>query len=243
MKVGYSAALSEGRGIMRPQLAPPSAMHWIQSHPSEISPELVLVDPELRARLLSQLASSDVPDVLRVRPRVVVAQSAAGSESVAPSDTRERAHGKRRRSVLGALIAASLTINVLFVYSKWNDDVRSAAVPVAARADSTTASSPLPTTTTTQGLAAPTISWQPVAGASYYNLVVWRGHRRILDLWPTSTRVILPGAWDYRGQRGSVSPGRYLWFAYPGFGPKTSAHYGTPVQNGVLIVNDTKGIS
>jgi len=219
-------------------------MHWIHSHPSEISPELVLVDPELRVRLLSQLTSSDVPDVLRMRPRVVVAQAAVGLESVAPSDARERGHGERRRSLVGALIAASLTINVLFVYSKWNDDVRSAEVPVAARADSTPAPSPLPpTTTTTQGLAAPTISWQRVAGASYYNLVVWRGHRRILDLWPTSTRVILPGAWDYRGKRGSVSPGRYLWFAYPGFGAKTSAHYGTPVQNGVLIVNETKGSS
>jgi hypothetical protein len=214
-------------------------MHWIQSHPSEISPELVLVDPELRARLLSQVTSSDVPDVLRVRPRVVVAQSEVGSESVAPSDTRERGHRERGRSMVVTLIAASLTINALFIYSKWNDDVRTAAVPVVARADSTPTQSSL-STTTMQDLSAATISWQPVAGASYYNLVVWRGHRRILDLWPTSTRVRLPQTWDYHGVRGSVSPGRYLWFAYPGFGPKASAHYGTPVQRGVLTLTAAK---
>jgi hypothetical protein len=216
-------------------------MHSIQPHLNEVSPELVLVDPELRARLLPQLTSFDVPDVLRERSPIVIAQPVVSLETVAPLETRERRHSERGRSLLVTLIAASVTINALFVYSKWDDDVRSAAVPVAARADSTPASSSL--STTTQALVAPTISWQPVTGASYYNLVLWRGHRRILDLWPTSTRVILPGAWDYRGQRGSVSPGRYLWFAYPGFGPKTSAHYGTPVQHGVLIVNDTKGIS
>ena len=217
-------------------------MPCIQPNLSEISPELVLVDPELRARLLSQLTSFDLPDVLRERPTIVIAQSAVSSESVAPPKTRERAHSERRRALLVTLVAASVTINALFIYSKWNDDVRTAAVPPVARADSSPASSSLSTTTTHLAVA-PTIFWHPVAGATYYNLVLWRGHRRILDLWPTSTRVFLPGAWVYHGVRGSVSPGRYLWFAYPGFGPKTPAHYGTPVQHGVLIVNETKGSS
>jgi hypothetical protein len=217
-------------------------MHWIQSHQSEISPELVLVDPELRARLLSQLTLSDVPDVLRVRPRLVVAQLDVDEERMPSSDTRAPGHGERRRSMVVTLIAASLTVNALFIYNKWDDDVQSAAVPVVARADSTSASSPL-SSTTTQPLAAPTISWRTVAGASYYNVVVWRGHRRVLDLWPTSTRVVLPETWDYHGVRGSLSPGRYLWFAYPGFGAKASARYGTPVQQGIVIVNETKGSS
>jgi hypothetical protein len=217
-------------------------MPRIQPNLSEISPELVLVDAELQARLLSQLTSFDFPDVLRERPTIVIPQSAVSSESVAPPNTRERAHSERGRALLLTFVAASVTINALFIYSKWNDDVRTAAVPPVARADSSPASSSLSTTTTHLAVA-PTISWHPVAGASYYNLVLWRGHRRILDLWPASTRVLLPGAWDYHGVRGSVSPGRYLWFAYPGFGVKTSAHYGTPVQHGVLIVNETKGSS
>ena len=217
-------------------------MPCIQPNSSAISPELVLVEPELRARLLSQLTSFDFPDVLRERPTIVIAQSAVSSESLAPPDRRERAHGERGRTLRATLIAASVAINALFIYSKWNDDVRTVAVPLVARADSSPASLSLSTTATHLAVA-PTISWHPVAGASYYNLVLWRGHRRILDLWPTSTRVLLPGAWDYHGVRGSVSPGRYLWFAYPGFGAKTSAHYGTPAQHGVLIVNETKGSS
>jgi hypothetical protein len=86
----------------------------------------------------------------------------------------------------------------------------------------------------------PSLSWHPVKGASYYNLVIWRGHRRVLDVWPNSTHVLLPKSWKYNGVRGSLSPGRYLWFAYPGFGTRASARYGTSVQSGILIVADTK---
>ena len=85
------------------------------------------------------------------------------------------------------------------------------------------------------------LSWKPVKRASYYNLVLWRSHQRLLDLWPASTHVLLPRAWKHSGVTGSLSPGRYLWFVYPGFGPRASARYGTTVQSGVLIVNETKG--
>jgi hypothetical protein len=97
-----------------------------------------------------------------------------------------------------------------------------------------------PPATRSVGTDAARVSWQPVAGASYYNLVVWRGHRRVLDMWPTTTKVLLPQTWKYDGVGGSLAPGRYFWFAYPGFGPKASARYGKHAQSGVLIVSETK---
>jgi hypothetical protein len=36
--------------------------------------------------------------------------------------------------------------------------------------------------------------------------------------------------------RARLSPGRYLWFVYPGFGTKASRQYGALVASGVLVV-------
>jgi hypothetical protein len=77
----------------------------------------------------------------------------------------------------------------------------------------------------------------PVAGASYYNLIIWRDGRRLLDLWPSSSHVLLPGTWSYQGKTRALSPGRYLWFAYPGFGARAEARYGDPVRSGILVVD------
>jgi hypothetical protein len=90
------------------------------------------------------------------------------------------------------------------------------------------------------GIARATLSWHAVKGASYYNVVIWRGHRRVLDLWPSTNRVLVPRTWSRRGARGSLSAGRYLWFAYPGMGSRASGRYGTQVQSGTLIVTDKK---
>ena len=74
-------------------------------------------------------------------------------------------------------------------------------------------------------------------GADYYNLIVWRDGRRVLDLWPASNRALLPRTWTYEGRSRALTPGRYLWFVYPGFGPKAQGRYGSQVQRGVLVID------
>jgi hypothetical protein len=80
------------------------------------------------------------------------------------------------------------------------------------------------------------LRWNPVAGATYYNLVLWRDGKRILDLWPSTPRVVVPStSVDYAPQR-RLSPGRYVWFVYPGFGAKRARQYGALAGTGVLVV-------
>jgi hypothetical protein len=82
------------------------------------------------------------------------------------------------------------------------------------------------------------VRWKPVRGASYYNLVLWRDGRRVLDLWPSSSYAVVPKS---RPLHGRLVVGRYLWFVYPGFGAKASRHYGTLAQSGTLVVANTEG--
>jgi hypothetical protein len=82
-----------------------------------------------------------------------------------------------------------------------------------------------------------TLSWAAVAGASYYNLIVWRNGRRVLDLWPSVNRTLLPTSWTHEGTSRTLAPGRYLWFVYPGFGARAEARYGEPVQSGILVID------
>jgi hypothetical protein len=86
-----------------------------------------------------------------------------------------------------------------------------------------------------------TLRWGSVANASYYNLVLWRDGKRFLDLWPTLSHVVLPTASVENGAQVRLTPGRYLWFAYPGFGPKASQRYGALAGSGVLVVQPKGG--
>jgi hypothetical protein len=85
------------------------------------------------------------------------------------------------------------------------------------------------------------LRWNAVAGATYYNLVLWRDGKRVLDLWPTSPRVAVPTASVNHGSQARLSPGRYLWFVYPGFGAKPARNYGALVGTGVLVVQPKGG--
>jgi hypothetical protein len=89
--------------------------------------------------------------------------------------------------------------------------------------------------------AAGTLRWNAVANATYYNVVLWRDGKRSVDLWPTSPRVVLPATPVNRGPQARLSPGRYLWFAYPGFGAKSSRRYGALAGSGVLVVQPKGG--
>jgi hypothetical protein len=91
------------------------------------------------------------------------------------------------------------------------------------------------------GRALQRLRWNAVAGATYYNLVLWREGKRVLDLWPTSPRVVVPTTLVKHGPKARLSPGRYLWFVYPGFGAKSARHYGALAGSGVLVVQPKGG--
>jgi hypothetical protein len=85
------------------------------------------------------------------------------------------------------------------------------------------------------------LRWNAVASATYYDVVLWRDGRRILDLWPTSPRVALPTTHVDHVPQVRLSPGRYLWFVYPGFGPKSARQYGALAGTGVVVIQPKGG--
>jgi hypothetical protein len=71
----------------------------------------------------------------------------------------------------------------------------------------------------------PTLRWWRVRGASYYNVQLFRGKKRIYAAWPTMHQVGLQATWKWSGHRFRLTPGRYRWYVWAGFGPRKLARY------------------
>jgi hypothetical protein len=72
----------------------------------------------------------------------------------------------------------------------------------------------------------PIFRWLPARGASYYNLQLFRGKRKVGSWWPATTRFRMPPAWSFDGASHRFTPGKYSWYLWPGFGPLAKADYG-----------------
>ena len=72
----------------------------------------------------------------------------------------------------------------------------------------------------------PLLRWPAVKRARYYNVQLFRGRHKLLSAWPSRNRLRLHRSWLYRGQRQRLSPGRYRWYVWPGFGARAAHHYG-----------------
>ena len=57
------------------------------------------------------------------------------------------------------------------------------------------------------------LRWPASTKATAYDVVVWRGHRRIADVWTTKPNLAV-AALACHGAR-PLAAGRYLWFVYP----------------------------
>jgi hypothetical protein len=93
----------------------------------------------------------------------------------------------------------------------------------------------------------PLLQWTPVPRARYYNVQLMRaaairasrkrgGTHKILSAWPSRPRYQLRTHWTYRGKRRRLSPGRYVWFVWPGYGPRSKADYGRLIGRSTFIV-------
>jgi hypothetical protein len=72
----------------------------------------------------------------------------------------------------------------------------------------------------------PLLRWHQVRRARYYNVQLFRGRHKILSAWPTRTRLRLHRSWTYRHDRMHLSPGRYRWYVWPGYGVRADERYG-----------------
>lgn len=82
----------------------------------------------------------------------------------------------------------------------------------------------------------PMLRWVAVRGASYYNVQLYRGSRKVLSAWPRGNRLTLPAQWRFAGRRERLLPGSYHWFVWPGRGPRSRASYGPLVGRSSFVI-------
>jgi hypothetical protein len=78
----------------------------------------------------------------------------------------------------------------------------------------------------TRAHAGSVLRWIAQKGASYYNVQLFRGRRKVLTAWPVGTSFRLPATWVYAGRHYRLSRGVYRWYVWPGHGALARAQYG-----------------
>jgi hypothetical protein len=72
----------------------------------------------------------------------------------------------------------------------------------------------------------PLLRWKRTRKASYYNVQLFRGGRKVLSRWPRVNRLQLRSSWRYAGRRRRLARGRYCWYVWPGHGKRSQRDYG-----------------
>ena len=205
--------------------------------PEPISPELVLVDPELARRVRPVAVVGPPPPPPQTRP-------------IAVAETRPRAARRSPglRLALTAVGAAALIALVTFATasvprpgdrpyveaSSPREDVTTPArevattgAPTIGAAPTTTrsqpANAPVATAPTRTTEAAPVplentearivLRWRPVPSADYYNVILWGEGTRLRDFWPRRPRLVLEARELVR--LGAPTGSAVHWFVYP----------------------------
>ena len=165
-----------------------------------ISPELALVDEQLKARGRQLL--HDFPHRI-------------ASPTTPPEPERVR------RTVPLAPVLCTLLAAVLLGTLSAGGSEASEAVPPTAQV---VTAAP----TTQPALQPRQLRWQSVPGAAFYNVILWRGGKRVLDLWPRTASVPLP--------LRRLTSGVYQWFVYPVRERRGKQQFGRLAASGTVRV-------
>ena len=82
----------------------------------------------------------------------------------------------------------------------------------------------------------PLLKWTAVPNATYYNVQLFRNGQKILTAWPRDTKFRVPTSWKFGGRSYVLSPGRYRWYVWPGFGSPSAYDYGKLVGTRSFVV-------
>jgi hypothetical protein len=65
---------------------------------------------------------------------------------------------------------------------------------------------------------------------------LYRNGQKILSTWPGKARQPLTRQWSYAGHRYALRRGLYVWYVWPGFGPRAKSRYGQLLGQGTFRV-------
>ncbi|HEV2711723.1 MAG TPA: hypothetical protein VGU26_01395 [Gaiellaceae bacterium] len=82
----------------------------------------------------------------------------------------------------------------------------------------------------------PNLIWATAKRATYYNVQLMRGGRKVLSAWPADPSYRLRRTWSYNGRRYRLRPGLYRWYVWPGLGRRSAAKYGRLLGSSTFVV-------
>ena len=62
---------------------------------------------------------------------------------------------------------------------------------------------------------APVLRWAPIAGATFYNVQLFRGTTKVLSAWPTLSRLALRERWVFGERTYRLRAATYRWYVWP----------------------------
>jgi hypothetical protein len=112
----------------------------------------------------------------------------------------------------------------------------------AGNANATDASA-IPTASTLRPLqgtalsAPPRLTWKTVKGATYYNVQLFKGKKKVMSAWPNGPHLQLKAKWRFRGHRARLKAGTYRWYVWPGRGKLSAGRYGKLLGASSFVVS------
>jgi large repetitive protein len=82
----------------------------------------------------------------------------------------------------------------------------------------------------------PLLVWTKIGKASYYNVQLFHGTRKVLTEWPHVAKLGVKRTWLYSNRRYRLRSGTYRWYVWPGFGPRSQGRYGQLLGQGTFTV-------
>jgi hypothetical protein len=82
----------------------------------------------------------------------------------------------------------------------------------------------------------PLLAWEAVEKATFYNLQLFQGSEKVLSVWPARNRFRLQETWAFDGRLRALTPGRYRWYIWPGFGDKQKARFKARLGGSSFVV-------
>jgi hypothetical protein len=203
-----------------------------------VSPELVLVDPELAAWARERLEERRVPPKRAdpapappvATPRPAAPEIGGDGDSPAVPARRSRPRRRRGRLLIAAVVGLAVIVAAALVVDSDAPGVSgpSGGRPALALEDEPT-SPPAPNTKPPPSPPAPPASpsgkaatiatphrfaWAPRPGASGYHVELFRGNALVFRATTSKPEIVIPRRWRINGRVQRLEPGAYRWYVW-----------------------------
>jgi len=191
-----------------------------------ISPELVLVDPELAHRARAALGQHDATlhradSAPEHRARAAPPQDER--QDVGPLHTEvtpiRPLRPPRNRCVVPSLLSGLLGALIVALAISFKSTPGYYMPPVPSTDSDAATQPPATVAPATTSESAPSkrarVSWKPERDAVGYEVALVRGSRTLYRAYSLQTSLELPARWSFRGREYALDPGVYRWLVWP----------------------------